>query len=128
MGLEVLLEPHILYAQFFRKPDIVAWGADQSYVIDVAVTRNDEHLDLAHVAKVAWYNHGQITELAKEVSGWNTSKVCRAVLNWRRAFNPASAALLKELGLTKCDLQVMSMRTLAGGWTIWRAWCNKTWL
>ena len=52
LGLEVLLEPHILYAQFFRKPDIVAWGADQSYVIDVAVTRNDEHLDLAHVAKL----------------------------------------------------------------------------
>ena len=87
LGLGVLLEPHILYAQFFRKPDIVAWGADQSYIIDVAVTRNDEHLDLAYVAKVAWYNHGQITEWVKQVSGRNTSKVSGAVLNWRRAFS-----------------------------------------
>ena len=56
-----LLEPHILYAQSFRKPDIAAWGADQSYIIDVAVTRDDEYPYLAHAAKVAWYNHGQIT-------------------------------------------------------------------
>ena len=56
-----LLEPHIVYAQSFRKQDIVAWDADQSYIIDVAVTRDDEHPDSAHAAKVAWYNHGQIT-------------------------------------------------------------------
>ena len=62
MGLEVLLELHIFYDKFFHKPDIVAWGADQSYIIDVAATRDHEHLDSAHVAKVAWYNHGQTTE------------------------------------------------------------------
>ena len=115
MGLEVLLELHIFYDKFFHKPDIVAWGADQSYIIDVAVTRDHEHPDSAHVAKVAWYNHGQLTEWVKEVSGRNTSKVSGAVLNWRRAFSPASAALFKELGLSKRDLQVMSMQTLAGG-------------
>ena len=49
----MLLEPHIVYAQFFRKPDIVAWGADQSYIIDVAVALDDEHPDSAHSAKVA---------------------------------------------------------------------------
>ena len=65
--------------------------------------------------KVAWYNHDQITEWVKEVSGRNTCKVSGAVLNWRGAFSPAPAALLKELGLTKRDLQIMSMRTLAGG-------------
>ena len=101
---------------------------DQSYIIDAEVTGDDEHPDSAHVAKVAWYNHGQLTEWVKEVSGRNTSKVSGAVLNWRSAFSPASAALLKVLGLTKCDLQVMSMRTLAGKWAIWRAWCNTTWL
>ena len=45
LGLEALLEPHIVYAQSFRKPDIVAWDTDQSYMIDVAVTRDDEHPD-----------------------------------------------------------------------------------
>ena len=128
LGLEVLLEPHIVYAQSFRKPDIVAWGADQSYIIDVAVTRDDEHPDSAHAAKVDWYDRGEITEWVKRVSGRNTCKVSGAVLNWRGAFSPASAALLKELGLSRHDLQIMSMRTLAGGWAIWRAWCNTTWL
>ena len=83
MGPEVLLEPHIVYAQSFRKPDIVAWGVDQSYIIDVVVTQDDEHRDSAHAAKVAWYNHGQITEWVKEVSGRNTCKVSGTVLNWR---------------------------------------------
>ena len=110
LGLEVLLEPHIVYAQSFRKPDIVAWGADQSYIIDVAVTRDDEHPDSAHAAKVAWYDHAEITEWVKRVSGRNTCKVSGAVLNWRGAFSPASAALLKELGLSRHDLQIMSMR------------------
>ena len=123
--LEALLEPHI---QSFRKPDIVAWGTDQSYIIDVAVARDDEHPDSAYAAKVAWYNHGQTTEWIKEVSGRNTYKVSEAVLNWKGAFSPAPAALLKELGLTKRDLRVVSMRTLAGGWAIWRAWRNTTWL
>ena len=62
LGLEVLLDPHILYAQFFHKPDIVAWGADQSYIIDVAVARDDENPNSANAAKVAWHNHGQTTE------------------------------------------------------------------
>ena len=33
LGLEALLEPYIVYAQSFRKPDIVAWSVDQSYII-----------------------------------------------------------------------------------------------
>ena len=53
---------------------------------------------------------GEITEWVNEVSGRNTCKVRGAVLNWKGAFSPASAALLKELGLTKRDLQLMSMR------------------
>ena len=81
LGLEALLEPYIVYAQSFCKPDIVAWGTDQSYIIDVAVARDDEHPNSAYAAKVAWYNHGQTTEWVKEVSGRNTCKVSEAVLN-----------------------------------------------
>ena len=62
LRLEALLESYIVYAQSFCKPDIVAWGTDQSYIIDVAVARDDEHPNSAYAAKVAWHNHGQTTE------------------------------------------------------------------
>ena len=50
LGLEALLD-HIVYAQSFRKPDIVAWGTDQRYIIDLAVARDDEHPDSAYVER-----------------------------------------------------------------------------
>ena len=48
LGVKVLLHPQIMYAQSFCKPDIVAWDADLSYIIDVAKTRDNEHPDSAY--------------------------------------------------------------------------------
>ena len=124
LGFSVLEEPIIPYHQTFRKPDLVAWRGDQAIVCDVAITGDGWDPDRAHQEKIRYYDCPEIRQWCRGLCEEATWQFGSATLNWRGAVSLSSAGFLRAVGFTERDILIMSLRTLSGGWLIWRMWTN----
>lgn len=114
-GWEVLIEPHLRTSVgSVYVPDIVATREDQSAIIDAQVVGTGMALDACHSSKILDYS---VEDLLAQVKGQRSTApvVTSLTLNFRGVWAPKSAQDLLDLGVSRQDLKMMTVRCLQGG-------------
>ena len=116
-GFSVLQEPTIPFEETYRKPDLVVWepGGAEAFIVDAQVTSDNFPLHNAHARKVAKYDLPDLQDLVSALTGCPVVRVASLTLSWRGSWAAESASVLRALGLTVGDLQIMSIKALT--WT-----------
>ena len=112
-GFTTLLERKFCTSRGGFKPDIVAWNEQHALVIDVTVTSDNlPSENSAHQGKVEKYSAvREISQFLRETTGLEPLFSALAV-NWRGVIAPQSAADLREVGITKRELKLLSLITV----------------
>lgn len=128
-GHEVVTEPGIPTPAGTRRPDLVVWGHGFAGVLDVTVASDNARLSQVHQDKVTYYDQPAIREYVAGLANVDPLEVqfSSVALNWRGALAKASERTLLLLGLTRRQLEIISVRTLEGGSDIYRAFRGSTW-
>ena len=127
---EVILEPLIPSKPSDKKPDIVAYHREKHKVLvwDPTVTGDLRDLDEAEYKKREKYDvedvHKWLNEKFPSGSKYGsrrlTIEVSGIALNWRGAWSEYSYEALREEGLTKKFIELLSMIVLEESHKIWR--------
>ena len=121
LGYTTLKEPHISTPEGLRKPDILMWKTDEvSLVLDVQVTSDANVASLGdlHARKIAKYDNPSIKAFGFTKSGV-IPRISAVTINWRGIIARDTSRLLKELGFNNKDLNLLGVRALAGGLSIY---------
>ena len=115
-GYNVLIEMGISTSQGLRKPDLIVWNHRGSYVLDVQVTADSNVRPLVelHNLKVSKYDHKEIKDKVKELTGHEPT-VEAITFNWRGTISRSTVIVLKSLGIVKRQLNVMMTIVIEGG-------------
>lgn len=124
---EVIHEPRITVGKTFLKPDLIMIGKEKCLVIDPMVLSDNGDLDLANANKATKY---QIPEVMDFISTRHkvqfpsapapTIDLSGAVLDWRGCWATTSHTFLqKTLGMSKTELEYVSIRCLLAGRKMW---------
>ena len=120
--LKVIREPTIRTAAVARKPDVVVWDGARSVVLDVQVVSDSAcgpTLDAAHALKTSYYNTEDISRWVQQETG-HLPSFTSVTFNWRGLLANASMQALKDLGLKKPDIKLLTVRALEGAVAIIR--------
>ena len=128
-GYQCVIEPAIPTTAGIRRPDLICHKGDRALVIDVTVVADNARLSQAHRDKVAYYSVPAIREHVANLASipCNDVEFSSVSLNWRGALSRESEATLRSLGFTSRDLEVLSVRTLEGGYNTYRSSRRSTW-
>jgi hypothetical protein len=127
----------------FLKPDILAVRGNQALVLDPIICADNCQLAEAAKTKEAKYDvpsvrayaqslikdrgkRGRDHTLNKDNSKSGGFKVIGVALDWRGAWNPESYCALKRLGVPRTALELLSLKTLVGGWRVWNMLRHRT--
>lgn len=121
-GYNTVSEPRISTPEGLRKPDLVVWNEERSYVIDVQVTAdsNVNSIDVYHQEKIRKYDKPAIKSYVESRTGKEPT-IESITCNWRGVTSRQTSLLCRELGLSTADLELISIRALSGANSIY---CN----
>ncbi|XP_064461588.1 uncharacterized protein LOC135371468 [Ornithodoros turicata] len=128
----VVEEPRLNVPEGILKPDIIARKDDNTFILDAQVVGTGISVGLAHEHKVLRYNRPDVIAQASEVSQDNTT-VSSITLSFRGVWAYESAQHLLKLGLTKRDINMMSVIAMQGSifanrigaWKVWSGWTTS---
>ena len=122
----LILEPYIRTTNALRKSDILTYkiNADTTYIIDTHVSTDTIDIGANYIQKTSYYNTPDITNYAKRVT--NRTKVVFSSSYWNRrgVLSTLSANDLLAIGLTKKEIEMLRIRTLAGGLDLYQNYCR----
>ena len=121
-----ILEPYICTTTGLRKPDIITYkiNSDTAYIIDIQISTDTIDIDANYIQKKSYYNTPDITAYAKRVTNRTKVVFSSSWWNWRGVTSTLSANDLLAIGLTKKDIEMLSIRTLAGGLDLYWNYCQ----
>lgn len=110
LGWQVQQERHFKTSQGTKIPDLVIIKREKSHILDVQVVSTRVELTEAHHHKCDKY---KIPDLLFQVSP--TPTVSSVTLSYRGTWAGESVRTLQEVGLTRNDFKMMTIRCLQGG-------------
>ena len=121
-----ILEPYIRTTNGLRKPDILTYkiNSDTAYIIDTQISTDTIDINANYIQKTSYYNTPDITDYAKRVTNRTKVVFSSSCWNWRGVPSTLSANDLLAIGLTKKEIEMLSIRTLAGGLDLYRNYCR----
>lgn len=125
-------EPHIPYGNSFLKPDMVAFRKrDRTVlVLDPTIVHCKGDLDSLASEKAAKYTNDAVFSWLVAKFGNSGSRACAVVegvvLNWRGAWSPQSAEVLKAVGVKAGFLELLSFKVMKLGCFIYSTLRNRT--
>ncbi|MCP3679146.1 MAG: reverse transcriptase family protein [Gammaproteobacteria bacterium] len=124
-GWRTCREPAIPTPAGIRRPDLIIWGHGRSMVVDVQVVSDSGAVMLltAHESKVAYYQTEPIDNWVLLKTGARPS-FSSLTFNWRGIMASASVRTLKDLGLTRQELKLLTVRSLEGSVNIVHAFAD----
>ena len=125
-GYKTYLEQHIRTIDGGRKPDLIALKTNTAYIIDTQICSDSINPDERYDGKVTKYDKPEIRQHVKDLTGSTHVRIGACIFNWRGTPSKKTAKLMMELGLTKKDIELQSIRTLETGTTIYRAFNRRT--
>ncbi|XP_064117594.1 uncharacterized protein LOC135223017 [Macrobrachium nipponense] len=119
-GHQVVKELHISTSQGLRKPDLTVWNNQAARILDVQIVGDSNVGSLVHLddMKIRKYNTPEITSKVAELTG-HTLTVGAITINWRGVACKRAVATLKKLGLRNADLNIMILKAMEGGLSIY---------
>lgn len=122
-GWFVQRERHIRTSAGLRKPDLVAWKENEIVVVDVQVVGCGRPLDQEHHRKAQKYNTPEMVTILQAGSRTPVT-FTSATVSFRGIWSGDSAADLLDLGLSKADLRLATVKALQGSLSAWR-WAHQ---
>ena len=119
-----ILEPHIQTRNGLRKPDLIIYKNDTAYIIDTQISIDTINTDINYTKKTNYYNTTDIIAYAKQITGANRIVFSASCWNWRGIPSALTTQDLLNLGLNKRDIELLSIRVIAGGLDIYRNYCR----
>ena len=121
-----ILEPYIRTTNGLRKPDILTYkiNSDTAYIIDTQISTDTIDIDANYIQKTHYYNTPDITAYSKRVTNRTKAVFSSSCWNWRGVPSTLSANDLLAIGLTKKEIEMLSIRTLDGGLDLYRNYCR----
>ena len=113
-----ILEPHIQTRNGLRKPDLIIYKNDNAYIIDTQISIDTKNTDINYTKKTNYYNTTDIIAYAKQITGANRIVFSASCWNWRGIPSALTTQDLLNLGLNKRDIELLSIRVIAGGLNI----------
>ena len=120
-----ILEPHIQTRNGLRKPDLIIYKNDTAYIIDTQISIDTKNTDINYTKKTNYYNTTDIIAYAKQITGANRILFSASCWNWRGIPSALTTQDLLNLGLNKRDIELLSIRVIAGGLDIYRNYCRS---
>ena len=123
-----ILEPHIQTRNGLRKPDLIIYKNDTAYIIDTQISIDTKNTDINYTKKTNYYNTTDIIAYAKQITGANRIVFSASCWNCRgipSATQEKTTQDLLKLGLNKRDIELLSIRVIAGGLDIYRNYCRN---
>jgi len=123
-GHRVVVEPHLAYGTTFRKPDllVVHGNSNRASLLDVKVAADNFPLRRSYEQKEEKYSDPRVLESARVIAEREDVCAAGAVLSWRGCWSERSVAVLKRLGITGRDMQVISAKVLTWTANSFRYW------
>lgn len=114
LGWSVSVEPHFKTALGTRIPDLVLRRDGASVILDIHIVGTNIPMSRSHSDKVSYYT---IPDLLYQIQGDDASPplVLAATVNFRGVWHSEAAQSLRDLGISKSDFKLMSIRCLQGG-------------
>ncbi|KAF6216746.1 hypothetical protein GE061_001095 [Apolygus lucorum] len=108
------------------KPDLIIVRNDVAYIIDVAITCNEDTYPMGRVFnnKMDKYGATTVKEVIMELTGMQRVEMVPAILTWRGLWLEKSAKMLKRL-VPSFILEWASRRTVDGSGYIWAAYMRN---
>ena len=126
-GFIVAVEPRFHTSLGLRKPDLVVYKqGERAAVVDVTIT-SDMYTDpdTPHWSKCEYYGTPEIVEEVTRLAGIEPT-FSSVTISWRGVWAPASARDMIELGMSKRDIQLLSVITVEWGCAIHRLFQTST--
>ncbi|XP_064089936.1 uncharacterized protein LOC135203936 [Macrobrachium nipponense] len=119
-GHQVVKELHISTSRGLRKPDLTVWNNHAAGILDVQIVRDSNVGSLNHLdeIKIRKFNSSEITSKVAELTG-HTQTMGAITINWRGVTSKRAVVLLKKLGLRNADLNIMILKAMEGGLSIY---------
>ena len=114
-GATTITEPRIQTDRGSRIPDLITYKDSHCYSIDVSISSDCIDNDSAYNNKVEYYNIESIRNYARDVSTADTITVGACIFDWRGRPGNMTVGILKQMGLSKDDITLLSVKTLEGG-------------
>ena len=120
-----ILEPYIRSTNGLRKPDILTYkiNSETAYIIGIQISTETIDIDANYIQKTSYYNTPDLTDYAKHVTNWTKIVFSSLFWNWQGVRSILSANDLLAIGLTKKEIEMMSIRTLDGGLDLYLNYC-----
>ena len=102
----VVVEPWIITAGGFCKPDLIMWNQDQAVVLDIVVTGDQPGTTkTVYHQKIAKYqtDNPEVSPWVRSLTGLDPS-FSALCINWRGLLSYKSEANYQGLGLSKNDI------------------------
>ncbi len=124
-GWHTCREPAIPTPAGIRRPDLIIWGHGRSMVVDVQVVSDSGAVMLlaAHESKIVYYQTEPIALWVLQRTG-SRPTFSSLTFNWRGIMASESVRTLKDLGLTRQDLKILTVRSLEGSVHILHAFAD----
>ena len=120
-----ILEPHIQTRNGLRKPDLIIYKNDTAYIIDTQISIDTINTNINYTKKINYYNTTAIIAYAKQITGANRIVFSASCCNWRGIPSALTTQDLIKLGLNKRNIELLSIRVIAGGLDIYRNYCRN---
>ena len=118
-----ILELHIQTRNGLCKPDIITYKNDSSYIIDIQISIDTIDTDISYIQKTNYYNKTDIIAYVKQITGAKYIFINASCRNWRGIPSALTTSDLLQLGLSKRDIELLSIRVIAGD--IYRSYCRN---
>lgn len=126
LNYEVWSEPSIVTSMGLRKPDLIVYNQNVCYIIDVSITADFFPMTRPYNAKLLYYNINEIRSWLEDKLPGRSLIFEAVIINWRGAFHHRSSRALRNLGLTKMDLKIMTVRVLTFTANLYKSFVRST--
>ena len=93
--------------------------------IDTQIAIDTINTDINYTKKTNYYITTDIIAYAKKITGANRTLFSASCWNWRGIHSALTTQYLLNLGLNKRDIELLSIRVIAGGLDIYRNYCRS---
>lgn len=112
LQFKVNLEPRIPHGNTFLKPDIVAAKGETVYILDPSIVACSRDLVRAESDKTQKYSISSVLRWAKRKYGSKEVIVAGVIVDWRGAWAPRTVDILRQLGIPKGFVELISFKIL----------------
>ena len=110
VGYRVFQEQHFKTTSGIKKPDVIATRNKMTYVIDTQICSDSIDPDVRYEDKRKKYDIPEIRTQTKILTKATNIEFAGCILNWRGTPSRKTVSLLLKLGLSKRDIELMSIR------------------